>query len=399
MAENVIEKRGKSAPPAFLLFEGGPASRLLTPLSAAQVTPRSIARSAALIVFITWVPMALLAALQGLAFVPGGRGSFLLDTAMYTRFWVALPVLLLSGAACGPRLRAIVEHFLDAGLVKESEVDRFRANASYAMESARSHVAEIVLLVLAYGHAAYLIVIALPWMPHSWRTVGAAADLQLSWAGWWLAALSQPLYSFAVLRLAYRVLVLWRFFWRTSRLDLDLIAAHADGAGGLGFLGLLLPRLGVPAFGVAAGLAGGLADAVWWTDMRVADYRYTLVFFVVGIVVLFAGPLLFFYLPLKQAKFLGKLSYGVLEERQLRQFERKWIASRASDATILSAEDFEAVADLRSTVAAVQKMRLVPFQRKDILALVLSAVAPFVPVLALEMPLIEIFKQLLKLAV
>ena len=57
-------------------------------------------------------------------------------------------------------------------------------------------------------------------------------------AGNYFFWLSLPVFQFMLIRWYYRLLLWCRFLWRVSRLDLDLVPAHPDRAGGLGFLGI-----------------------------------------------------------------------------------------------------------------------------------------------------------------
>lgn len=381
----------------LLLFEGGPFFRLLGILGESRLERGHILRVLAASVLITWAPMALLAALQGVALGPSRSESMLLDAAMYARFWVALPLFLLTNAVCGPRVRMVMRYFLDAKLVRDAEVERFQANVDSVVRSARSGVMELLLLVLAYASAVYLAYLVAPTLPASWRSVHSGGQTDWTWAGWWFILVSQPLFAFVQLRLLYRLLLWWRLLWTTSRLDLDLNPSHPDGAGGLGFLSLTLPKFGTPAFAISASLAGGLANQVLGRGMTVAEYRYTVVGFAVFIVVLFAAPLLFFYGQLKQAKVRGKLGFGWLSRRQLSRFEEKWVDDRERVEGLLSSQDFSAVIDLTSTVQNVHNMSTLPFRRADWMVLVAATAAPFVAVMALEIPVHEILQKLMKI--
>jgi hypothetical protein len=55
--------------------------------------------------------------------------------------------------------------------------------------------------------------------------------------GYWLAAVSLPIFQFILLRWYVRFFIWFQFLWRISKLDLRLLPAHPDRAGGLGFLG------------------------------------------------------------------------------------------------------------------------------------------------------------------
>jgi len=227
--------------------------------------------------------------------------------------------------------------------------------------------------------------------------VGEEGHRHLSVAGWWFALVSQPIYVFFVFRFVYRLGLWWRFLWLTSRLDLELNAAHPDEAGGLAFLGLALPPFAVPTFAIASAVAGALADMVLWGGASVVSAKYLIIALAVILTGAFVGPLFFFVGGLARVKRQGMLHYGTLSERQLREFEEKWLSGRTKKST-LEVPDFSAVIDLSSTTAATHHMKPRPFDRAQIVPIILAALLPFLPVLALQMPIKEIIMQLAKLA-
>jgi hypothetical protein len=291
-----------------------------------------------------------------------------------------------------------VPHFLDAELVKESERESFFANITALLRWRDSAVAAVVLVALAVGKAVTFGAVSVAELPDSWRVVGTAGNRSLSLAGWWLAAVCEPLYEIAMLQLLYRLALWWRFLWKTSRLDLQLNAAHPDGAGGLAFLGLLLPTFRLPVFAIAASAAGALANLILWKGASFANFQYAIAAFAAGLVALMAGPLVFFKGQLNNSKERAMLVCGALAGRQLRAFEDKWLgASPPAAEEMLRAPDFSAVIDFNSTVTAIQKMKTLPFWPKQLVPLVVAALLPFLPVAAIEIPLKEILSQIWKL--
>jgi hypothetical protein len=73
-------------------------------------------------------------------------------------------------------------------------------------------------------------------------------------------------------------------------------------------------------------------------------------------------------------------------------FERRWLPRRA-DQGALDKPDFSATTDLYSIVANVHAIRPVPVDLKNLIALPVALVAPFVPVVLLAFPLDEIWKH------
>ncbi len=235
-------------------------------------------------------------------------------------------------------------------------------------------------------------------MADSWRVVGTAGHHSLSLAGWWLAAVCEPLYEIAMLQLLYRLALWWRFLWKTSRLDLQLNAAHPDGAGGLAFLGEVLPAFRLPVFAIAASSAGALGNLILWKGASFSNFQYAIGAFAVAMVALIAGPLVFFMGQLGDAKQRAMFICGALAGRQLRAFEEKWLgASPPAPGEMLQTPDFSAVGDFNLTVTAIQKMNTLPFWPKQLLPLVVAALLPFLPVLAIEIPLKEVLLQVLSL--
>lgn len=356
------------------------------------------ARSAFLFaVLLAWVPLALLAAFQGVAWGPTSAQPLLLDVGVYARIFVALPLLILAPTACSSRLRVIVKHFLEANLVKESEQARFSQNFARVQGRRDSRWVDWTLLALAYAYMAFVAVQVVPGLPASWRTIGPQGQRSLTAAGWWFVLVSWPLYLFALFRFFYRLSLWWRFLWDASRLDLQLNATLPDRAGGLAFLGLSLAPFQSPAFAMAVSAAGTIANLAIQAGASVISFKAEVLVFAACNVALFVGPLLFFYSGLKKAKRQGQLKHSLLSGRQIRQFEQKWIASTPGNDDMLTVQDFSAVIDLSSTVANVQNMSTIPFQFGPVRTLLVVSLLPFLPVAALEVPVEVIVKQIMKL--
>ncbi len=386
-----------SNPPSFLLFQKGSFLDFEGLLESRWPDKSVLVRKIIFAILVTWAPMVILAAIQGLAIGPTRSQSILLDPAMYARFLVALPILFYARKASTIKLRAIVDHFLLAELVKDSERDRFVANIISAMRLCYLPAVDWLALALAYSYSIVHANLIVPNVSDTWHTIGPAGQVHLSLAGWWFAAVSQPVYLFVLFRLLYRVGIWWRFLRQTARLDLQLDAAHPDQAGGLGFLGLTFLIFQESAFAISVSLAGGLADLVLTTGARVSSFVYVIVAAVIFIVALFAGPLLFFCGLLAKVKQNGELKYRVLWQEQLRQFDQKWSQLTTNPPDMLSVADFSEATDFSSILERVQQTRLVPIQRKQILPLAIAALLPFVLVLPLLVPIDQILKQLLKM--
>jgi hypothetical protein len=397
--ENEQGSSTSSNTPDFLLFDEGSFFGLEKSAVRRWFDRFSLSQQVMIAVSVTWVPLAVLAAIQGVAVGPTQPRSLLEDAGMYARFFVALPILLATPSKCRRVFQQLMRHFLSSGLAKESDRERFLAILTSTLRLRYSRVADGVCLTLAYGwSAAFVLLPALaPAIFATWRAVGPVGQRSLSLAAWYFAAVSQPVFGYVVLHFLYRVGLWWRTLWMISRLDLQLRGSHPDGGAGLMFLGLSVGPLRWPAFALAASLAGGLANVVLATGVSVVSFKYVIGVIAAIISVLLVGPLCFFHDQLKRTRLRAWLGYDRSAQEQLRQFEQKWVEdSRQAD--MLDVPDFSAVIDLNATVDKVHQMTRLPFHRNQFLGLIAAALLPFLPVLALQIPikdLLAMFRQLL----
>ncbi len=385
VAADEIRPEPGSDIPLFPLFDGGSFLGLEKSFVRKWFDRFALWQQIVIVVCITWLPLTILASFQHVALGATQSRSLLKDVGMYARFFVALPLLLVTPSKCRQTFQQIAQHFLKSGIIRESDRARFLAILASTMRLRYSRGADWVWLVLAYAwssvflfHPAVASVISA-----TWRTVGPAGQRSLSLAEWYFGAVSQPVLGFVVLHFLYRLALWWRTLWRISRLDLKLEGSHPDGGGGLMFLGLSLGPCRWPAFALAASPAGGLANVILATGASILSFKYSIAFIAAGITALFVGPLCFFEGQLRSARIRAWLRYDRVAHRQLAQFEQKWIENSTQN-DMLTQPDFSAVIDFSSTVEKVHQMSNWPVQKRQLLALTAAALLPFVPVAMLE---------------
>ena len=106
---------------------------------------------------------------------------------------------------------------------------------------------------------------------------------------------------------------------------------------------------------------------------------------------LFVAPMLVFCMPLIQARVRGAFAYGELAEALGRRFEQRWLGRGPElDEDVLAAPDFSATTDLYSIAANVRNMRLVPFDLRGLIPLLVAALLPFVPLVFALIPLKQV---------
>jgi hypothetical protein len=229
-----------------------------------------------------------------------------------------------------------------------------------------------------------------------WHKAGGGGT-GYSWAGWWHALVSAPVALVLLLGWLWRIFLWGLFLCRVSRLDLQLIPAHPDLAGGLQFVGLSLRAFILLSFAISASAAGGVAHRVLYMGTSFFSFVYVIVAVFVLNLLLFVGPVLVFGGKLVEARRRGIIEYGGLAGAVGRELERKWLDYRKSvDAGALDVQHFSATTDLYQVVSNVYQMKPFPVDTQDLIALIVVTLLPFLPALLFEIPLNEILSDLVK---
>jgi hypothetical protein len=379
-------------------FGAGPYRRVLASLGLMKSDGLRVGRRALLLAVIAWVPLVLLSAIEGLALRPDPRESMLLDIAAHARYLIGLPLLVIAEAVCLPGLAAIARHFRDMGLIPPANRPRYDDLVESTRRLLSSPWTDISILILAYAATLGLAPRLYPESVSTWVAPLSGAGQQLSLAGWWRALVSQPLYLVLIVGWLWRVALWARFLRRVSRLDLQLIPAHPDLAGGLGFVGTSIRAFLMLALALSVPVAGTVAQQILFGGRSLSDFTYVIAGIVIFEMVLFIGPLLLLGPALLRARTRGIFQYGSLAEALGQQFESRWLGSGSSvTAEALSAPDFSATTDLYSIAANAHGMGLIPLKIVQVVSLVIAVLLPFVPVVLVALPINEILSYAAKL--
>ena len=105
------------------------------------------------------------------------------------------------------------------------------------------------------------------------------------------------------------------------------------------------------------------------------------------------------FLPtLLQVKRRALLEYGTLASRYTQLFDRRWVTGGSGpDAELLGTGDIQSLADLGGAYERVKKMRALPIELADFVAMTLPGVLPAIPLAATVMPVGDIVKGLVHL--
>jgi hypothetical protein len=83
---------------------------------------------------------------------------------------------------------------------------------------------------------------------------------------------------------------------------------------------------------------------------------------------------------LERAKRRDRAAYGAIASEYVRQFDEKWLRrSPEHMRTLLGSPDIQSLADLGTSHQVVTATRLVPFGKAEVIALVVAAITPLLP--------------------
>jgi hypothetical protein len=209
---------------------------------------------------------------------------------------------------------------------------------------------------------------------------------------------SLPLFQFVFLRWYFRLFIWTRFLWQVSRIDLRLMPTHPDRCGGLGFLASVIQAFTPLLLAQGAVLAGMMANRIFYTGARLPDFKVELIGLVGVMMLAVLAPLLVFSRKLEDAKRIGLYEHGVLAQRYVREYDRKWLRGGAPpDEPLVGNADIQSLADLANSFDVLREMRWVPFTLPSVLQLAAMTLLPILPLTLTMISMDELIDRLLKM--
>jgi hypothetical protein len=383
---------GQAAAASFSLCKGGPvyaAGRWL------GISNRSTGlwQLGIVIALLTWLPLLALNAFE-VGLRQRQEIPLLHSIGTHVRLLLCIPMFFVAEALFDTRAPDALRRILEIRLVLPGQIPRLTQALQRAVRRRDWWLMEAALVALT---------IALIWFglrtdtsvtASTWRT---NSDGGLSAAGWWYTLVSIPTFQFLVWRWTWRLLIWGALLWELSRLDLQLIPTHPDGAGGLGVLGVTHVDLAPLAFAGCAVLSANYAEQILYGNVPVSAFAVSLTAAVIGTTLALILPLLFFSPRLIDVKQRALLEYGTLAAHYTRSFAAKWLKTDPPpDEPILGTPDIQSLADLATSFGLIQGMSTVPISRTQILFILANAALPFVPLGLLAFPLDELIINSLK---
>ncbi len=355
-----------------------------------------VARRALFYAAVTWLPIAVWAAVAGRA-LPGAPGEPLLQHfGIHVRFLVTLPLFILGEAVAHGLTMRLVPQFFASGIVPEREAGRLEA----------------VVRGVAWLRSRTLPWIAIAGAIAAWTAVGTAHRPHelafaspdpssgpapaLSFGAIWFLYVGRPIFLALLCGWLWRLVIAFVLMARVARLDLAIVPTHPDRAGGLGFVEWF-PRAFAPfAFALSALLAASWAHDVLYHGVDVLSLKHLVAAFLVAIVILCLAPLVPFVRVLGAAKRRALLDYGALVGEHGRLVRRRWVLREtvAEGGEVLDAPEIGPVVDANAMYEAVKAMRTIPIGRSALLSIAIPAVLPMLALAAVEIPLKEIFLRI-----
>jgi hypothetical protein len=381
-------------PEDFSLVLGGPLFQLLRKAHLEGDALELLHRRVIASVLLTWFPLLILSILSG---VTGGVGrvSFFRDIEVHARFLVALPILIGAELLVNSRTRPAVRRFIEWRIVLPEQRPAFHKAIDSALKIRNSVFVELALIAIVYT------VGLLVWNSRTelglvtWYAL-PGSRWNLTPAGYWYVFVSLPVFQFILLRWYMRFLIWFRFLWQVNKIELNLIPSHPDRCGGLSFLGKFSYAFAPVLFAQGAILAGVVADRVLYRGETLMSFRFQIAGFIVFFVVVVLAPLLMFSPRMARARRKGLADYGLLAQRYVEGFDKKWVRESLPSEELLGTGDIQSLADLGNSYQVIREMQTVPFGLQDISRLVLATAAPLSPLLltifSFEELLIRIFK-------
>ncbi len=393
----IVEQNSEPTSRPFLLMDGGPLFTIQKRVGLIKLHAPLTKRRALLAALLTWVPLLILSAIDGRAFGHSVPVSFVRDFSTYSRFLLAIPLLIFAENIIGPRIAQAAAHFVKSGIVVQKDYGQFDRYVESGLRARDSIIAEVVLLVLVYvttiiGFKETAVHVT------TWYATRTDGGSSLTLAGWWLLGFCTPLFQFLVYRWLWRLFLWFQFLTRVRNLDLQLFPTHPDQAGGLGFVGDSQRFFGVLLFAISIGSTGVLANDIVYDKIPLQNFAPAIGTYVVVALLVMLGPLIVFAGMLLKTKRIGLHQYGTLATEYTGSFHRKWIEHQNADnEPLLGTGDIQSLADLGNSFGLVEKMRPLPIDLRLLLHLVIATLLPMVPLLLTVMPLKDVLKLMMKL--
>ncbi len=373
---------------------GGPVHRLLLALKIDKEPKPAMLRKILFFSLLSWIPLLILSLLESSAFNPELKVSLLSDVVVWSRFFVAFPMVFIAEGIIREHTGNSLVHFLKTGIIAENNIADYESLLVRLNRINKSKT--ITTLILIASYAAVLIF---------WRNADKENFLvtwlfngngKISIPGYWYYLVSAPLFQFFLYRLLWKFILWAIFLYNISKMNLNLYPTNPDMSAGLRFLGVAQIFFGMIGLAQSCVAAAEVAKWATMTNSPLSDYYFTIALNILISAFVFFLPMLLFFKKLSSVKLKGLMDYGVLASKYIKLYDDRWVKGLNPDnEQLLGTGDIQSLADLGNSYQVVENMKMIPMDLNQIVKLILLIAVPFLPLITFVIPLSEIAKILI----
>jgi hypothetical protein len=380
----------------FTLINSGIIYRLVSRLNIGGTSANHLVKRILLLIAITWVPLLLLTAFQGLAFSSRVDIPFWKDFATHARFLIILPLLIFAEGSFDSSLRDITNQFFKSGILDETDLDRFGEIKKKVKSLSESIWPDLIILLVIVLNIIFRLISARANNVSIWIFLPDSTTSSISLAGIYLGIICGPFFQFILLRWFWRWIILCVYFRKLARLPLKLNSAHPDMAGGIGFLGYPPGPFMQVVFALAILFSTAIAEYIFFQHEKLQTYYPLLGAFALLAIMINVMPLLVFIKPLIAQRRKGFFEYSSLIHEHHMLFDEKYFKPD-HEPVELGIADPSSVADFNGTFEIVKNMKTIPFDIKIMVSSIVIAILPMLPLLAFEYNVADLVIKVLKM--
>jgi hypothetical protein len=382
----------------FYISEGGPYHNAIMKMH----LHNRVFKLAFLILCITWLPLVIITFFEGTLYT-GVQLPFLKDVDMQARILVAMPMLVLIKRIIDIKVAKVVDYLPHSLLSPEEWQGQFTSVLDRVRKVINSKYIEIALLltivtvnVLFKGS----FVFNLEDTTTSWRVRTAPGIHELSIAARWAFFVSVPVFQFLFVRWLLRYFIWVWLLYRLSKTNLNLVVTHADRSGGLGILSLA--QQGFMYIFVALGIvvSGEFITQLLIDPSAFPVIRNEAMGYIILCILLIILPLFFFNNKLLDLKHEAQFKMSDLSADLSREFEKHWLSDLPIGERLVGKEaNSSMLMDYQSMYDVLLQLRTVPVNLRDIIAMGVLLLIPFLPILVIHFSVAELVSKIVGMVV
>lgn len=335
-----------------------------------------------------WAVLAVLAFAEGMS----AQVFSLAVIGGHVRLLVAIPLFFACEALLAPRATSFVNTIVQSGVVPSAALPALEAAIARSARSIKAPLPEAVFLVVAL-----LVSFAGPQLNLPGTSAAHDASLasaEIGWTGHWYWHVCMTVFRFLILRWLWRLAVWSYFLWRLSRMELRLLPAHPDQAGGLGGLETVHVQFAPLILAISAIQSGMYCEELTAGLMSFEQIYAGMALTIIVVAAMFIGPLLLFADKLREARLSGMKEFSTLAAHYVSDFEGKWLRpGGAPRGDLLGTADLQSLADLNNSVGVVRDMRWIPVGPRMLTEYAIAVLIPAMPLLLFKYPLAELAQK------